>query len=148
MSQLYYRVKWFSSAEQAYWWSFAGYNCQYAKQAQIRATMDPVMIKLIGCSLGPGDDDWNSIKEAHMFDILMAKYQYCPEFAWKFNMTHDVVFKFNSPDPYWGARGGPNRLGCLLAQVKECQAALAAHYMNYTSDYKRSKANLHKSGSD
>ena len=108
--------------------------------------MDPSMIRLLGLSLGESDDDWKSVQERHMFDILMAKYQYCPQYAWAISMTKDSVFKYRSVDPFWGTLRGQNKLGHLHSHIREVQANLASHNVNWVNAYKLRHHNLHVCG--
>ena len=111
--------------------------------------MDPYSIRLIGQSLGADDDDeWQSMKERVMFDILMAKYQYCPDYALTLTLlaTPESVFKYRSTDPFWGALGGKNKLGKLHTHIKHLQSALATHNVNYINGYKLRHNGLHSRG--
>jgi len=149
LCQVYFAGKWFSSAEQIYWWRYADHIGQYVNKDQIERTNDPAMIKLIGQSLVTNgyEDDWENIQERCMLDILLAKAQYCPDYALALSLSDkDCVFKFKSWDPFWGALGGQNKLGRLHSHVKHIQSALAAHEVDYINNYRLRHHGLHYRG--
>jgi len=149
LGNIFFAGRWFSSAEQIYWWRYADHAGLYVNKEQIERTMDPKMIKLIGQSLGINGyvEEWESKQERCMFDILLAKVQYCPEYALALSLADkDCVFKFNSWDPFWGALGGKNKLGRLHSHVRQVQSDLVAHEYDYLNSYMLRHEGLHSRG--
>lgn len=112
--------KWYESAEHAYQWMKCRHAGNLNLAEKILRTKNPFQAKAIGaqCFI---DEPWDLNKERFMFQILLAKARYCPEYeSYLLDCPQDVIFRENTRHKFWGGipNVGQNKLGFLHYNVK------------------------------
>ena len=74
--------------------------------------------------------DWEEDKERIMLEILCAKYQHNAEYRTRLHNTGSEVIHEDTMHPYWGGKGGKDRLGTLHMQVRENKGHFPKHLTN------------------
>ena len=61
---------------------------------------------------------WDEAKINIMFTILKAKLYYCPQYRQRLMATSHSMLYEDTPNKFWGSRGGRNQLGQLHMRVR------------------------------
>ena len=119
-SRLFIWNKWFNSVEHAYQYArLVVSNHQRIADEVIAAPSGFDARRLaIGYTTAPL---WNKIKEGVMFDILLARVRFDPQYEkYLLSWPHTVEFRELSRHPFWGGqKGQQNRLGQLHKSVQK-----------------------------
>lgn len=141
--RIYIFGKWFKSVTQAYFWKRAEHANDFARQSLIMQAESPIQAHILGMSID-FDPAWGLIRESMMFDILMAKVRYCPEYERIMLLSPaNVEFRSKSSDKLWGGlRGCKNKLGNLHKLVQKCSTTVYSQETTYVRDFKNRHSTL------